>query len=108
MIFILNKEYVAWEVVELTRLHICEILRVPTTKIHAKIDVSDGKLIPEFQVEADELVDEGIDVDKIREVIKHAYLECKEEMCVRLHGITKTRADVMKDIDESRQAASQL
>ncbi len=93
MIFLLNPEYVVWEVVELARLQICEVLKVPTEKVEAKIDLADGKLSPEFLIDADDV--EGVTPDEIREVMRNIYADCKEEMESRLAGISKRREDVL-------------
>lgn len=95
MIFLLNKEYVVWEVVELARLHMCEVLRVPTIAVEAKLELANEKLSPEFLVDAE--MCEGVTTESIKEVVEEVYKECKEEMLVRLHGVTKTRADVLKE-----------
>lgn len=96
MIFLLNPEYVVWEVVELARLQICEVLKVPTSKVEATIDLADGRMSPEFLVDADDV--DGVTLDEIREVMRHVYADCKEEMESRLEGVTKRREDVLVEL----------
>lgn len=96
MIFLLNPEYVVWEVVEMARIQICEVLKVSTGKVEATIDLADGKLSPEFLVDMDYV--EGITPDEVREVMRHIYADCKEEMKSRLKGVTKSREDVLIEL----------
>lgn len=95
MIFLLNKEYVVWEVVELARLHMCEVLRVPTSAIEAKLELANAKLSPEFLVDAEQC--KGVTKEQIRDVMGEIYAECKEELQVRLYGVNKTRDDVLRE-----------
>ena len=94
MIFLLNREYVMWEVVELARLHICEVLRLSTAEVEATLDLAGDKLSPEFQVDLDAC--KGITPDEIREVMRRVYADCKEEAEIRLKGVTQTRSEVMQ------------
>ena len=94
MIFLLNREYVVWETVELARLHICEVLRLSTGQVKATIDLAGDKLSPEFLVDLDAC--EGITPDEIKEVMRHAYNDCKEEATTRLKGITQTREQTLQ------------
>lgn len=96
MIFLLNKEYVVWEVVELARLHMCEVLKVPTSAIEAKVELANEKLSPEFNVDVDQC--HGVSVDDVREVMGEVYKECREEMEVRLYGVGKTRDEVLREL----------
>lgn len=92
MIFLLNREYVVWEVVELTRLHICEVLRLTTDKVEAKIDLAGDTLSPEFQVDLADCP--GVTPEQIKDVMRHTYADCKEELERRLGGLPQTRAQV--------------
>lgn len=107
MIFLLNGEYVMWEVVELSRLHICEVLQISTGKVEAKIDLADAKLSPEFTLNLDDV--KGVTADEVREVMKSVYLDCKAEAEVRLAGIKKTREDVLRELrgEESQKDQTQ-
>ncbi len=84
MIFILNREYVVWEVVELARLHMCEVLKVPPTAIEATLELNpdSGTLSPEFQIDADLCA--GVKKNDIRKVMEKVYEDCKREMLERL------------------------
>lgn len=89
MIFLLNREFVVWEVVELTRLHICEVLRLTTDQVEAEIDLAGDTLSPEFRVDLDACL--GVTPEQIRDVMRHTYADCKEEMERRLEGLSYTR-----------------
>jgi hypothetical protein len=106
MIFLLNREQVVWEIVELSRLHMCEVLRVPTAAIEAKVELANEKLSPEFLVDADQC--KGVTKEQIREVMGDIYAECKAELDVRLYGLTKTRESVLRELRcESEENAGQ-
>jgi hypothetical protein len=92
MIFLLNREYVVWEVVELTRLHICEVLCLSPDKVEAKIDLAGDTLSPEFGVDLDDCP--GVTPEQIKDVMRYTYADCKEEMERRLEGLSQTRAQV--------------
>ncbi len=96
MIFPLNPEYVVWEVVELARLQMCEVLRVPTSAMEAKLELAAEKLSPEFMVDAN--VCKGVSTDDIRFVMEEIYKQCKEELEVRLDGVKQTRDAVLKEL----------
>jgi len=96
MIFTLNKEYVFWEVVELARLQMCEVLKVPTSAIEAKLDLGIGVISPEFLVDADQC--KGVTPEGIRAVLESVYAQCKEELEVRLDGVVKTRDMVIQEM----------
>jgi hypothetical protein len=93
MIFLLNREHVLGEVMELARLHICEVLKLRPDQVEATLDLAGGTISPEFQVDLDDCP--GISPDEIREVMRHAYADCKEEALVRLKGIEQTREQVL-------------
>jgi len=96
MIFLLNKPYVVWECVELARLHMCEVLRVPPSAIIACLELSHAKLSPEFQVDAEQC--KGVSPDQIREVMGDVYGQVKDELKTRLYGLDRTREDVMREL----------
>lgn len=94
MIFLLNREHIVWEAVELARLHMCEVLRVPREKVVAKVDLAGETLSPEFLIDMDDC--EGVTPDQIRDVMRHTYLDCKDEMETRLKGAAQSRARVLE------------
>jgi hypothetical protein len=96
MIFLFNKTYVIWEVIELARLHICEVLRIPPSAVEAKINMDNSGISPEFNVSMEAC--EGAQPEQIREVIESIYQDCKEEMHLRLVGVSRTRDDVLREL----------
>ncbi len=111
MIFILNREYVLWEIVELARLHMCDVLRVPPNAIEAslELDTDNGKLSPEFQVDAD--LCKGVSKNDIRDVMGKVYADCKKEMEERLKLCDLTRQQylekfVWNDEEETQTATA--
>lgn len=89
MIFLLNSEYVLWEIVELARLHMCEVLKVPLKAIEAKLELNNDTLNPEFTVDADYC--KGVEPGEIRQVIETVYIDCKQELYERMKDLNLTR-----------------
>lgn len=108
MIFIINREYILWEVVELARLHMCEVLKVPPAAIEAKLELSDEKLSPEFLIDAD--LCKGVSNVDIRQVMERIYKDCKAEMESRLAMADYTRKQYLEkfvwDGQEEKEAAT--
>ena len=94
MIFLINREYVLWEVVEMARLQIAEILKVPASKVAAQVDLSAGLVSPNFEVPLDEC--EGLTPDAVRDVMAQVYADCKHDLEIRLKGTSQTRASVLQ------------
>ncbi len=107
MIFILNSEYVLWEIVELARLHMCEVLKVPTSAIEAKMELNDEVMNPEFLVDADQC--EGVNHAEIRQVLETVYTDCKQELYERLKDLNLTRSQYLEkyvwNAEEEEQSA---
>ena len=106
MIFLLNPEYVMWEIVEMARLQICEVLKVPKSKVQAKLDLADEKLSPEFTLDLDDV--EGVTADEVREVMKNIYQDCKAEAEVRLAGVLDRRQDVLRKLRGEEEEKSRI
>lgn len=94
MIFLLNREYILWEVVELARLHMCEVLRVPPAAIDAEIELHGESLSPVFRVDADEC--SGVDKNEIRKVMGAVYADCRRELEDRLAVAGYTRREYLE------------
>ncbi len=94
MIFLLNSEYVLWEIVELARLQMCEVLKVPAAAIEAKLELNDDVLNPEFLVDAD--LCKGVEPEEIRQVLQTVYTDCKQELYERLKDLDLTRSQYLE------------
>jgi hypothetical protein len=89
LIFLLNRERVLLEVVELARLKIAGVLRVPAEAVSAHLERKDDKASPVFDISMDEA--KGLTQDMVREVIASVYAETSMELANRLAGLSETR-----------------
>ena len=94
MIFLLNRDYVFYEVLDLARHHICEVLKVPLSAIEVKIHKRGGTLSPEFLVDSDQA--DGVEPKQIRELMKSVYKDLKHEMEERFGGLRWTREEYLE------------
>lgn len=94
MIFLLNREYVLWEIVELARLHMAEVLKVPASAIEAELDLGKEVLSPEFRIDAD--LCKGVTAEEIKAVMSAVYADCKVELYTRFIGINMTRKEYLE------------
>jgi hypothetical protein len=99
MIFLLNRERVLVEVVELARLKIAGLLRVPASSVTARLDLKDGKVSPVFEVETKEAL--GIPQAAVQEVIASIYAETMTEFAARMEGLRMTRREMLHGARES-------
>jgi len=88
MIFLLNRERILKEVLELATLKISEVLGVEPEKINVRVHVEDGVLKPQFKV--------GDDYDKmsppeVGAVITGVWDSVRPELINRLKGMNTTR-----------------
>lgn len=102
MIFALTKDYVVWEVLELARLQMAEVLHVDPSVIEASADLGNEKLQPNFQLPLEAA--KGLTPDEIRQVMAGIYQECKEELNVRLAGVMLTRDEVLRGESSCEEA----
>ena len=88
LVFLVNKERVLTELVELARLKIVLRLKVAEAKVHAQINVdSAGKLRVEFSVDEDALGDRKLDM--VRAAIDEEYRAVWVRIKERLAGLDR-------------------
>ena len=93
MIFLLNRERVLLEVVELARLKIAGVLMVPSRAVTARLEMKSGSLVPVFDVDAEQA--KGPSREELREVIATVYGETTVELSGRLAGLEMSRHEVL-------------
>lgn len=85
MIFLINRERVLKEMMELARLKIATALNISDRLVTAEIKIEDGKLIPKFKVDNAQVGS----VVLIKRVIESVYIEIKQELAYRLKALDK-------------------
>ena len=89
MIVLLNKERVVYEVVELARLKMAGIMRVPSSAVEAKIELKGGLLSPTFAIDREQA--KGLKSEQMRDVMSTVYTNLKAELKSRLNGLEERR-----------------
>jgi hypothetical protein len=92
MIFLLNRERILLEVVELARLKIAALLDVDPARVTTRIELNEGKVSPVFEVasEGAEELAEG----RVRDVVAAVYSRTMTEYTARLEGLQMTRRNL--------------
>jgi hypothetical protein len=89
VIFLLNRERVLLEVVELARLKIAALLKLPGPAVSARIELKAGRLSPVFEVASD--MARGLSEVDVREAIASVREGTRAELTTRLEGLQITR-----------------
>lgn len=90
MLVLCNKERVLREMMEWARLRLAEVLKVHPGHIKAKWEINFmGGMVPAFSVNTDEC--DGIEDLLITEVIQSVSRQMKEEMGIRMQGLSEKR-----------------
>ncbi len=90
MIFLLNRERVLSEVMELARLRIAGALKVDPDKVEAKVEVDGAKLMPNFS--ADVETSGALEVDYLQKTMADTWLTvAKPQLVERLAGLSEGR-----------------
>jgi hypothetical protein len=90
VIFLLNRERVLLEVLELARLKIASLLNVPAQAVAARMELNAGKVSPVFEVRSDEA--QELSEEAVGEAIASVYSRIMEEYAIRLDGLQTTKA----------------
>lgn len=85
MIFLLNRERVLSEILELTKLQISKQLGVSESKVHIKVDLENGSIKPSFGI------DEDVDPIRVKSVIGDVWGVLREELANRLQDLNTRR-----------------
>lgn len=97
MLVLINKQTVMTEVLELSRLRIANVLRIPLISVQAQWETNtSGQVVPNFIVEFPDTPD--ITKSQVREVIKTVYQNCKAELRERLDGLKDQRPEKRKEL----------
>lgn len=89
MIFLINRERVLLEVVELARLKIAALLDLPAQAVAARMELEAGKVSPVFEVASGHARERS--EGHIRDVVASVYARTMEEYAARLEGLEMTR-----------------
>ena len=90
MQILLNKEVVAAEIMELARLKISAMLRVPIEAVHARWEHKEGKApTPAFDVDQSQVKD--MKEDDIRQAMGATWRWLKDSLKERLEGLAQHR-----------------
>ena len=92
--FGIDREYILWECVLVAHFHICEVLRVRTGDVEAKINRIGDKLQPEFVVDLDKA--KGVTAEEVLEVIQQINADCKAEYLDRISLGLLSREDCLE------------
>jgi hypothetical protein len=89
-VLLLNREGVAAEVLELARVRIMGLLKVPDPAVKARWELKDDKATPAFDVDLAYV--EEMSEDEIREAMGYAWRWVKGALHERLEGLEQRRA----------------
>ena len=89
MPILLNKERVAAEVMELARIKIAVMLKVPIEEVAARWEHKDGKMVPAFDVDPAKIKD--MSEDAIRQSMGAVWRWLKDSLAERLADLEQTR-----------------
>ena len=103
-LYLLTRETVIIECIELARMKIAGVLKVPLESVTAKVSVRKGRVSPEFQVGMGDAV--GVTEDQIREVVGSVYRWVKAEMGQRMEGLRYYRYDKKNRIEAAKAEAT--
>jgi hypothetical protein len=92
MIFLLNRERVLLEVIQLARLKIASLLNVPAQAVAARMELKAGMVSPVFEVSPDETKE--FSEEAVRNAIASVYDRVMDECATRLDGLQMTRAQI--------------
>lgn len=104
MIFLINHERVIYEILELARLKISGILKVPPDAIRVSVEVEDGKLCPNVEIDPSQV--EGVTPVQVRSVISTIYDRLKIDLRVRLTAMKRKRESYLPDMEEADGVAA--
>jgi hypothetical protein len=97
MLVLINKQRVMAEALELSRMKIAGILRIPLMSIQAQWETNtSGQVVPNFIVEFPETP--GITKSQVRQVIKSVYDNLRNELRERLTGLKSQRPERRKEL----------
>jgi hypothetical protein len=89
-ILLLNKEGVAAEIMELARIKIATLLRVPIETVNARWEANEGRPpTPAFDVDIGQSKD--LSEDKVRQSIGGVWRWLKDDLSERLKGLEQRR-----------------
>jgi len=89
MIFLLNRERVIMEVLEIARFKISKALGVSPRDVKTRVEIQNGKLSPVFDVAKGNL---NATEDEVREAVASIYAGITTELAERLEGLQSTRS----------------
>lgn len=102
MIYLLNNERVVREILELSMLRLSGILGVEPSKIRVGLKVTDGKIVPEFNVEMEAAG--ALEEKYIQKAIADVWLlVAKPEMEARLRGMHEVRYGFKEIVPNARR-----
>lgn len=85
------------EVIELFRLRLCSILKVPESAVNCRVTVKDGKMMPEVDVDLDAA--KGVEAEQVKAVIQSVWWGVppvrpgiRDELAERLQDLGTRRA----------------
>lgn len=97
MLILINKQRVMAEAMELSRMKVAGILKVPMEAVHAQWERNaTGGVVPNIAVEFPETPE--ITESMVRNVIKTVYQNLKIEMAERLDGLKTQRPERRKEL----------
>jgi hypothetical protein len=89
MPILLNRERVFSEIMELARIKISSLLKVPIEEVEVKWEHKDGKMIPSFSVDPTKI--KNMSEDAIKQAMGAVWRWLKDSLSERLGGLEKTR-----------------
>ena len=89
MPILLNKERVAVEAMELARIKISVMLKVPIEEVLSRWEHKDGRMVPAFDVDPAKI--KGMDEDTIKQSMGAVWRWLKDSLSERLSGLEQQR-----------------